>query len=105
METHELTLDVWAGLIGESFSLQFEDGSSVDLRVTAAESVPGAPGRNAGTYSVLLAGPEDPFLPQQMWPLSHPEIGEHQIFLVPIGRDDSGYQYEAVFSRPPSNRP
>lgn len=103
METRELTLDVWSGLVGDSLLLQFDDGSSVDLRVTAAEPAPGDPARNAGAYSVLFAGPEDPYLPQQIWPLSHPDIGEHQIFLVPIGQDDSGYQYEAVFSRPPSD--
>jgi len=35
METHELTLDVWAGLSGESFSPQFADGSSVPIQTVS----------------------------------------------------------------------
>ena len=31
--------------------------------------------------------------------MTHDSIGEFELFLVPVGRDDSGTFYEAVFNR------
>jgi hypothetical protein len=36
-------------------------------------------------------------LPQQIRRVEHPSLGSMEIFLVPIGPDASGMQYEAVF--------
>ena len=35
---------------------------------------------------------------QQTYTMEHPEIGTHHVFIVPIGPDDNGMRYEAVFS-------
>jgi hypothetical protein len=37
-------------------------------------------------------------LPQRIYRLEHDELGALDLFLVPIGRDDSGVRYEAVFT-------
>lgn len=37
-------------------------------------------------------------LPQRLYRLSHDEMGELDIFLVPIGRDETGVTYEAAFN-------
>ncbi len=49
-------------------------------------------------FSVLFRGPSDRFLPQHMYKLKHPWLGEKEIFLVPVGQDQEGFQYEAVFN-------
>jgi hypothetical protein len=49
-------------------------------------------------FSLVFKGPVDPVLGQQMYPLVHAELGELEIFIVPIGQDDSGTRYEAVFA-------
>lgn len=36
--------------------------------------------------------------PQGLYTLQHPEGGDIQIFLVPIGPDSNGMRYEAIFS-------
>jgi hypothetical protein len=37
-------------------------------------------------------------LPQQIYSLDHASMGRLSIFLVPIGADAGGTQYEAIFS-------
>ena len=49
-------------------------------------------------FSVFFAGPGDPFLPQKVYRLEHERMGEFEIFLVPVGGDQQGYRYEAVFN-------
>ena len=43
-------------------------------------------------------GPADVYLPQYNYPLEHERMGRIAIFLVPVGRDDRGFRYEAVFN-------
>lgn len=51
-------------------------------------------------FSVIFLGPLEPILAQSMYRLRHSELGELDLFLVPVGpdRDNSGIQYEAIFS-------
>lgn len=42
---------------------------------------------------------EDPrVLPQRIYRLEHREMGDFTIFLVPMGKDQRGVSYEAVFN-------
>ena len=50
-------------------------------------------------FSILFEGPLQVFLPQQIYRLDHDRLGELDLFLVPIARDDKGFRYEAVFNR------
>lgn len=49
-------------------------------------------------FSITLRGPKDRVFEQQMCTLEHPGLGNLQLFLVPLGPDDDGMRYEAVFS-------
>lgn len=48
-------------------------------------------------FSVLFRGPMTPILPQHIYTLAHPHLGTFDVFLVPIGPDQQGMRYEAVF--------
>jgi len=50
-------------------------------------------------FSLLFRGPMSPFFPQGMYRLIHPKLGELGIFLVPMGPNGGGMEYEAVFNR------
>jgi hypothetical protein len=50
-------------------------------------------------FSVVFYGPDQRFLPQRTYRLKHEDLGELEIFLVPVARDAAGYQYQAVFNR------
>ena len=54
--------------------------------------------REGGAYSLLFLAPPGPFMPQATYPLTHPDFGTLEIFLVPIGPVDGRNGYEAVFT-------
>ena len=50
-------------------------------------------------FSLRFRGDRNKVFPQRIYPMKHDSIGEFDLFLVPIGRDESGTYYEAVFNR------
>jgi len=49
-------------------------------------------------FSAVFMGPREILLPQQIYRVSHPEMGEFDIFLVGLGQDPDGFRYEAVYN-------
>ena len=49
-------------------------------------------------FSVYFTGPADPHLPQKLYAIQHDEMGEFEMFLVPLSRNENGSRYEAVFN-------
>jgi hypothetical protein len=58
----------------------------------------GNSGRAGGAFSLIFVGPKGPFLPQAIYPVTHPALGIMEIFLVPIGPRHDGNGYQAVFT-------
>jgi hypothetical protein len=50
-------------------------------------------------FSLLFTGTALPWLQQGLYLLVHPQMGEFELFLVPLGPDAAGMRYEAAFSR------
>lgn len=97
-----LTLAAAHAMVGEDFIRDNESGPDVVLQLTKAEAgsldpsaQPVASGR---PFSILFKGPGDPQLTQGMHDLEHPAHPLIGIFLVPVGQDEDGLIYEAVFS-------
>jgi len=38
------------------------------------------------------------YLQQRMYEFRHPEMGKFELFLVPLGPDETGFRYEVVFT-------
>ena len=49
-------------------------------------------------FSLFFYGPGAYPLSQQIYRLAHERMGEFDIFLVPVAREERGFRYEAVFS-------
>ena len=49
-------------------------------------------------FSIIFRGPLEPILPQMIYKIKHGEIGALDLFIVPIGPDEHGMCYQAVFS-------
>jgi Domain of unknown function (DUF6916) len=90
------TVETFAPLVGEAFALEVAPGSAVEARLAEAtgRDLPGAP---RPPFSLVFTAPVDPMLPQGSRRLEHPSLGAFELFLVPIGRDERGVHYEAVF--------
>lgn len=101
METIDLgtlTLQAFEPLAGTVFSVTYA-GQPVALRISGMRSHgwsrPG--GREA--FTVSFRGPRDPLLSQGMYALEAEAMGRLDgLFLVPVGRDAGGSDYEAVFT-------
>lgn len=50
-------------------------------------------------FSVFFRGPLSPVMQQHTAKLEHEQLGSLELFLVPIGPDEKGMRYQAVFSR------
>ena len=49
-------------------------------------------------FSAVFMGPREILLPQQIYRVSHPDMGEFDIFLVALGQEPEGFKYEAVYN-------
>jgi hypothetical protein len=50
-------------------------------------------------FSIQFLGPGNLFLPQHTYTIEHEVLGKFDLFLVPIGKNSDGFEYEAVFNR------
>lgn len=50
-------------------------------------------------FSLLFLGANEGALTQQTYRIKHEKLGEGMLFLVPVGQDAAGVQYEAAFNR------
>jgi len=50
-------------------------------------------------FSIVFLGPGDKLMPQHIYRLQHEVLGEMDLFLVPVGSKEQGYEYEAVFNQ------
>lgn len=88
-------LDEFKTLEGGSFELVLGD-RTIPFALARVRELPDT-GRDGGAFVLDWEGPYEPVLPQDIYTLRHGEE-EFEIFIVPVGRDRSGVQYEAVFN-------
>ncbi|MFB9266316.1 DUF6916 family protein [Bradyrhizobium erythrophlei] len=79
-----------------AFDMQTANGV-VPLRLAKVDAA-GNSGRQGGAFSLLFAAPKGPWLPQAIYPVTHPRLGTMEIFLVPIGPLADGNGYQAIFT-------
>lgn len=75
-------------------------GDAESTLAFAVESVDPLPPHRlrAEPFSLVLAGPAAPSLPQATYTISHPTKGLVALFLVPISRDAAATRYEVTFN-------
>lgn len=96
-----LTADHFRPAVGQAFTLDGSQGGDLVLelagvRALADETAPD-PDRRA-PFALDFRGPPDPVLPQAIYRLRNDGLGPLDIFIVPVGRDDGGTDYEAIFT-------
>ena len=92
----ELTVGDFEPLSGESFRLL---ASAYELELKLAEIRRlGQARREGGAFSLLFIAPPGQFLPQAIYPITHPVLGTLDLFIVPLGAMEGGNAYQAVFT-------
>lgn len=90
--------DTFLKHLNTKFEVLGPDANQLELeliRITQPSVV--APGTEC--FSLLFRGPLQPQLPQRMYPVRHAELGDFDLFLVPVALEKEGLLYEAVFNR------
>ena len=74
--------------------------SSLEIRLTEVVALPPKESEEVrrAPFSLLFRGPATPLLDQRIYRLTNEQMGEAEIFLVPLGPKQEGIEYEAVFT-------
>jgi hypothetical protein len=96
----DLTRESFAPHAGSEFRLAVEGRAPVTLTLIEATALgPARGGASArAPFSLVFRGPRAPALPQRIHRLEHDALGALEIFIVPIGPDEHGLRYEAIFT-------
>lgn len=102
-EQRWLTFGQFEDRVGQPFEVGVPGAAPVAIRLADARESPepggrGPDGQPRKQFSVIFRGPRDPVLPQATYAVRHDELGDLDLFLVPVGRDDDGTTYEAAFA-------
>ena len=84
---------------GDPFQIIPESANPVAVELIEVTSL----ARNAAPapdrpFSLIFRGLRTPVLPQRMYLVEHERLGGHLLFLVPIGPDEHGMRYQAIFN-------
>ena len=96
-----LTIDHFSKRVNETFALHIEGMDAFTLELIEVSPLGSAPADTMlrRAFSVIFRGPAEPVLLQQIYHLTHAEMDDLTLFLVPIGPDRTGgIRYEAVFT-------
>jgi hypothetical protein len=87
-------------LFAEYVNTQFDvlDDPSRTFHLTLTNVIEHVKTERQEVFSLFFHGPSNPFVPQGIHKLNHAHLGELELFLVPVGQDTVGFQYEAAFN-------
>jgi hypothetical protein len=80
-----------------NFQIHVDETDGVQLELVEVSPLKVYPRQEE--FSLVFRGPLDAFLGQGVRPFSHEQLGDFELFIVPIRQDDKGFYYEAIFNR------
>ena len=83
--------------LNSKFRLQVQGSDEVELELTEVSQLEAT--RRQEMFSIVFRSSSSTVMSQRTYRLEHDKMGEFDLFLVPIRRDDQGVYYEAVFNR------
>lgn len=96
------TVETFSEHLGGTFRIRPDDSEAVDVELISATGLGGSAGEEPPDrrqpFSIIFRGPGDILLPQRTYRMEHDQIGSFALFLVPIGPDEKGLKYEAIFT-------
>jgi hypothetical protein len=96
------TVGTFCGHLGSTFRIYPGGSSPLEVELTSVTELGESPQRASSgrrqPFSIVFRGPRDVLLPQRIYRMEHDQIGSFELFIVPIGPDDKGHRYEAIFT-------
>jgi hypothetical protein len=99
----KLTSGDFSPHVSEMFNISAEGIQSFQAILISVDELGSPPQGGAETdrrrpFSIVMRGPKHAEHPQGIYRVEHEHMGSFEIFLVPIGPDAEGMQFEAVFT-------
>ena len=92
-----LTHEEFSKNANSKFQVQVNENTTVELELTDISEIKLHPRQEE--FTIVFRGPLDGFLGQGARNFKHDQMGEFELFIVPIRQDAQGFYYEAVFNR------
>jgi len=92
-----LTQQAFAQHANTRFQVQTGEDTSVDLDLVEVSDLKLYPEQEE--FAIVFRGPLHAFLGQGIRSLTHEQMGQFELFIVPVRQDQHGFYYEAVFNR------
>jgi hypothetical protein len=93
-----LTIESFRPRLGDVFRVSLPDGE-IELTLSQATEIGGATaGKPRVPFSLLFHGHGARVLPQGIYHLENDHLAPLDIFIVPLGPDERGMRYEAIFT-------
>lgn len=95
-----LTEEEFSKHVNTQYRVRLDAEQSLDLELSEVKGYMSKHHEQTGMerFSLYFDGPAEPFLPQLLYKFEHKQMGEFEMFLVPIAKSDSGFRYESVFN-------
>ena len=97
MTLAELNSRIFSECLHTPFQVEIPGAEPLTIELFAVEEKNYSP--QLEQFSIMFHGPANRFLPQATYPVEHAKLGKFLLFLVPVGPDEHGMCYQAVFNR------
>jgi hypothetical protein len=97
LELDKVECEQFAACLNQDFEIVFPDGR-LTVKLSEARPLGTRPESVREPFAVTFLGPAGLRLPQQIYKMRNPTLGEMEIFLVPVGADKTSSAFEAVFN-------
>jgi len=95
----ELRRETFEPLLDGEFEIDFGNGPVASMLVDVRPlNAPSTEHQGRQPWSLLFRTEKSASFEQAIYRVSHPSLGALDLFLVPVGPDESGMRYEAIFA-------
>jgi hypothetical protein len=100
----QLSFEVFARLLRTHFRVWTDPEHALELELfeITPRCIAAAGGMNNPKYenfALIFRGPADRLLAQRIYLFESAQLGRFELFIVPVGQDANGAQYQATFNR------
>jgi hypothetical protein len=92
-----LTHEEFSKHLNSKFKVSLDETTSVEVELVEISELKLYPRQEE--FAIVFRGPLDAFLGQGAGNFKHEQMGDFELFIVPIRQDAEGYYYEAIFNR------
>lgn len=98
----KLTSSDFSAHLNQPFMLELETLPPILLQLRAVQKLdngePTSLTYAQGPFAIVFNGPLRPILPQQVYSIQHPTMGQLQLLFTPIGPQGASMQYKATLA-------